>query len=190
VYYIFYYSIIWYNCAVKCLFSCQRNTKPNIKLHAGARWRGTLNYLGKISSEPFLFEFNIPRVHPTSQGRDSQVISMGWSALHAYRWQPCRQSCPECQSKGDRHTFHSLSEPWWLVRETFTFKFFSTHEVSTKAVNRKKIQSYRSLNREKVRDCDRTAIIHELTHRKSPPQLSYPIAKCRITHRLVNVPPV
>ena len=61
---------------VKCLYSCHCNTKHKLKLHRVDRWRSTMRVLGKFSSEPILFEFNITGVYPPSKGKVSEGNSM------------------------------------------------------------------------------------------------------------------
>ena len=44
---------------------------PTSRFTGEVGWRGTLRGLGKFSSEPILFEINIPGVHTPSNGKDS-----------------------------------------------------------------------------------------------------------------------
>ena len=95
---------------VKCLFWCHSNTKHNIKL----------DVLGEVSSKSILFQFNTFGVHPPSNGKDPYGNSMGLV-------------CDKCVQL----TFRLLSQPFWIVRETFTPQSIKTHALSTTDVNRK-----------------------------------------------------
>jgi hypothetical protein len=78
-------------------------------------------------------------IHPLTE-KIPKEFSLGWSASGTWSWQICQPNSDRCQNKSVCPTFHPLSEPSWLVRETFTFTFVKIHVVNTQVAHREQVR--------------------------------------------------